>query len=224
VSAIRPIVRIVAKDVVTEIRSKENLTAMIIFALLVLVIFNFAIETGSGIKDKVAPGVLWVAFTFAGILGLNRAFAAEKENGCLQGMLLSPVDRSWIFLGKMAGNALFMFAMELLILPPFFVFFNKSFALAPLLLIPMVLATIGFTSVGTLFSAISVATRSQETVLPILLFPVVVPILIAAVEASGGILRGEGLTDQGLWITLMTVFAIVFTAISVLVFEHVVEE
>ena len=138
------------KDVLSEIRTKEIVTAVLVFALLVLVIFNFAFDPASGTTARIAPGILWVAFTFAGILGLNRVFAIEKENSRLAGLRLCPVDRMVIFWGKLAGSFTFMLVIAAVITPIFLVLFNLPLFLPRLALI-IVLATLGFTSVGTLF-------------------------------------------------------------------------
>ena len=215
---------IVSKDVLSELRTKEMFSSMFIFALLVIVIFNFAFDPGMSYITDVAPGILWVAFTFAGILGLNRSFVQEQENNCLQGMMLAPIDRGAIYLGKFLGNLLFMMLVELMALPLFVLFFNLSILehLFTLILV-MVLSTIGFSAVGTLFSAMSVATRTREVMLPILLFPVIVPVIIAAVKATGKILGGKGFDDIIPWIKLLSGFDIIFLIVCFLTFEYVIE-
>lgn len=215
---------IVKKDVLAELRTKEMFSSMFVFALLVIVIFNFAFDPGMEYVIDVAPGILWVAFTFAGILGLNRSFVQEQENNCLQGMMLTPVDRGAIYLGKFMGNLLFMMLMELVALPLFVLFFNLSILpQLPAMILIMILSTIGFSAVGTLFSAMSVTTRTREVMLPILLFPVVVPVIIAAVKATGKILGGKGIDDIISWVNLLTGFDIIFLVVCFLTFEYVVE-
>jgi len=184
-SFLQKVLAIVQKDVAVELRTKEMLSSMFVFALLVIVIFNFAFELRIENVRQVAPGVLWVTFTFAGMLGLNRSFVLEKDKGCLEGLLLCPVDRSAIYFGKMLGNVIFMTMVEAIILPIFSVLFNVSL-FHPVLLLIVVLGTLGFAGVGTLFSAMAVHTRAREVMLPVLLFPVVVPAMIAAVKATGG--------------------------------------
>jgi heme exporter protein B len=215
---------IVKKDVLAELRTKEMFSSMFIFALLVIVIFNFAFDPGMEYVTDVAPGILWVAFTFAGILGLNRSFVQEQENNCLQGMMLTPIDRGAIYLGKFLGNLLFMMLVELMALPLFVLFFNLSILpQLPLMILVMILSTIGFAAVGTLFSAMSVTTRTREVMLPILLFPVVVPVIIAAVKTTGKILGGKGIDDIIPWVKLLTGFDIIFLVVCLLTFEYVVE-
>lgn len=214
---------IVWKDVVCELRTKETLSSMFVFALLAIVIFNFAFQLrGDEGLDLIAPGVLWVAFTFAGVLGLNRSFIREKDHGCLEGLMLCPVDRGAIYVGKVLSNIAFMLLMEAMALPMFAVFFNLPI-LMPSLLLVVLLGTIGFAAVGTLFSAISVNTKAREVMLPILFFPIVVPVVIAAVKSTAQIF--DGLTfDQSMpWVNLMIAFDVIFLVVSFLSFEYVVE-
>jgi len=220
---LRKVFVIVQKDVAVELRTKEMLSSMFVFSLLVIVIFSFAFELRVEDVRKVAPGVLWVTFVFAGMLGLSRSFVLEKDKGCLEGLLLCPVDRSAIYFGKMLGNVIFMTTVEAMILPIFSVLFNVSL-FQPILLLIVVLGTLGFAGVGTLFSAMAVHTRSREVMLPVLLFPVVVPAMIAAVKATGGILDGQPFSEIAHWVRLLAVFDVVFFAISFMTFDYVVEE
>jgi heme exporter protein B len=173
-SAWRAIMAIVAKDVAAELRSKEALSTLLIFALMIVVVFNFAFELRVENVRQIAPGVLWVAFTFAGILALNRSFVVEREEGCIEGLRLTPVDRGAIYLGKFLGNTLFLLVTEACILPIFAVLFDVS-VLNPVLWLIMVLGTVGFVAVGTLFAAMAVNTRAREAMLPLLLFPIAQP-------------------------------------------------
>jgi heme exporter protein B len=220
---LQKVLAIVQKDVAVELRTREMLSSMFVFALLVIVIFNFAFELRVENVREVAPGVLWVTFTFAGMLGLNRSFVLEKDRGCLEGLLLCPVDRTAIYFGKMLGNVIFMTIVEAIILPIFSVLFNVSL-FQPVLLLVVVLGTLGFAGVGTLFSAMAVHTRAREVMLPVLLFPVVVPAMIAAVKATGGILDGQAFSEIAHWVRLLAVFDVVFLAISFMTFDYVVEE
>ncbi|MBC8263618.1 MAG: heme exporter protein CcmB [Anaerolineales bacterium] len=222
-SFLRKVLVIVHKDVAVELRTKEMLSSMFVFSLLVIMIFSFAFELRVEDVREVAPGVLWVTFIFAGMLGLSRSFVLEKDKGCLEGLLLCPVDRSAIYFGKMLGNVIFMTTVEAMILPIFSILFNISL-FQPVLLLIVVLGTLGFAGVGTLFSAMAVHTRSREVMLPVLLFPVVVPAMIAAVKATGGILDGQPFSEIAHWIRLLVVFDVVFFAISFMTFDYVVEE
>ncbi len=216
---------IVCKDLVTELRTKEMSSSMFIFSLLVIVIFNFAFDPGASYLTDVAPGILWVAITFAGTLGLNRSFINEQENSCLQGLMLAPIDRGAIFLGKFLGNLLFMLLIELFIFPIFVVFFNISvWAVLPQMVLVALLATTGFASVGTLLAGMSASTKTREVLLPVLFFPLVVPVIIAAVKATGRLIKGDPLLQLAGWLKLLTAFDIIFLVISFLTFEFVIEE
>jgi len=213
------------KDITTEFRTKEIFTSLLVFTLLVALVFAFAFDPGSQRMRELAPGILWVAFTFGGVLGLNRSFLAEKENDCLQGLLLSPMDRGALYLGKMIGNVLFMGIIEIFTFPVFAAFLNLPlFEVLLRLIVVIVLSTIGFAAVGTLFAAMSVNTRTREVMLPILLFPVAVPVIIAAVKATGKVLAGDPLGDAADWLKLLGVFDVIFVVICFLTFEYVVEE
>jgi len=219
----KKILAIVHKDIIAELRTKEMFSSMFVFALLVIVIFNFAFELRVANIKQVAPGVLWVAFTFAGMLGLNRSFILEKDKGCLEGLLLAPVDRSAIYFGKMLGNLIFMSVVEAIVLPIFWVLFNPPL-FSPALIPVIVLGTLGFAGVGTLFSAIAVHTRAREVMLPILLFPIVVPLMIAAVKITGGLLDGQPLSEMRNWLNLLVGFDVIFLTVSYMTFDYVVEE
>ncbi|MCR4406013.1 MAG: heme exporter protein CcmB [Anaerolineae bacterium] len=219
---LRKVWTIVWKDLLTELRSREMIASMLVFALLVLFIFNFAFELRVEQVTAVAPGVLWVTFIFAGMLGLSRAFVMEKDQGCWDGLLLSPVDRSVLYFGKMLSNVLFMLIVEAIALPAFVVLFNLPFP--PLLPVVVFLSTIGFAAVGTLFSAMTVHVRAREVLLPVLLFPVVVPVIIAAVKLTAGLLDGLPLGEMGHWLRLLVAFDIIFLAVACMTFDYVVEE
>jgi len=210
------------KDILLEIRTKESVTAILVFALLVVVIFNFAFEPETATTSLVAPGILWVAFTFAGVLGLNRVFAIEKENSRLAGLLLCPVDHMLIYWGKLLGSFTFMLAVEVIVTPIFLVLLNLPLFLPRLLLI-IVLATLGFTSVGTLFSALAINIKARDIMLPILFLPIVIPVIIAAVEATALILQGSPWGDMLTWLQIMIAFDIIYLVVATLVFQYVVE-
>ncbi len=213
------------KDVIAEIRTREAFISMLVFSMLVIVMFNFAFEPGTEAMREMAPGILWVAFIFAGVLGLNKSFVSEKENDCIQGLLLSPADRSAIYLGKMLSNVVFMGVVEAISLPAFAVFFNIRISpVLPQLILVVFLATVGFASVGTLFSAMSVNTRARDVMLPVLMFPVVVPVLIAAVKTTGKILALRPAAEYASWMKMLVAFDVIFIVFSVLTFEYVLEE
>ena len=217
------VLAIVGKDVASELRTREVLSSMFVFALLVIVIFNFAFELKMDNREAVAPGVLWVAIVFAGMLGLNRSFITEKDRGCMEGLLLCPVDRSAIYVGKMLGNLLFMTTMEAIVLPIYAAFFNLP-VFTPGLLLIVLLGTIGFAAVGTLFSAVAVHTRTREVMLPILLLPVAVPVLVAAVKATGDALASTPPPTPGPWLGVLVGFDVIFLTVAFLTFEYVFQE
>jgi len=221
---LRKVLAIVGKDVATEIRTKEMVGAMFVFSLLILFIFNFAFDLRADNLQTLAPGVLWIAIVFAGMLGLSRSFILERDRGVLDGLLLAPVDRSAIYFGKTIGNVLFISLVEIIILPFFIILFNQTLAVAPALIGVIILGTIGFASVGTLFSAMAVHTRAREVLLPIMLFPVIIPVMLAAVRLTSGILDRLPLADVQHWLALLVGFDLIFMVASVILFEFVVEE
>ena len=211
------------KDILLELRTKDIVVSILAFALLSLIIFNFALRPSPQITPVVAPGVLWVAFTFAGVLGLTRAFVLEKDQGNLAGLLLTPTSREALYVGKMLGILFFMLLAEIVILPVFAVLFNLS-PFQPELLLIILLATIGFAAIGTLFSAIAINTRSREIMLPMLFLPIVVPVIIGAVVASGTALEGGPWSDIVKWVQLIAVFDVLALVLSAFAFEHVLQE
>jgi heme exporter protein B len=223
-SYLRKVLAIVGKDIAAEIRTKEMLSAMFVFSLLVIFIFNFAFDLRAENQQTLAPGVLWVAIAFAGMLGLSRSFILERDRGVLDGLLLTPVDRSAIYFGKMIGNVLFISLVEVVILPFFIVLFNQSVVALPLLAGVVIAGTIGFASVGTLFSAMAVHTRAREVLLPIMLFPVIIPVMVSAVRLTGAILDKTPFGEVSQWVTLLVAFDAIFIAASFMLFEYVVEE
>jgi heme exporter protein B len=220
---LRAIIAIITKDLVAELRTREMLSSMLTFSVLVIVVFNFAFQLRADDVRVVAPGMLWVTITFAGTLGLGRSLAIEQDKGCLDGLLLAPVDRSAIYFGKMLGNVLFMLAVEVVILPLFVVFFNLPFV-QPGIVVIVVLGTLGFAGVGTLLSAIAVNTRAREVMLPILLFPVVLPAIIAAVEATAGVVDGLAFAEWQQWLNVLVAFDVILITVSMLTFDFIVEE
>lgn len=215
---------IVQKDLAAELRSRELLSAMLVFSMLVILIFNFALELNIDVRKSVTAGVLWTTFAFAGTLGLNRSMAVEKDRGCMDGLLLAPVDRSAIFFGKAISNLAFMLIVEAIVIPMYAILYNETRIFQPEFLGVLLLGSIGYIAVGTLLSAMSVQTRTRDVLLPILLFPVAVPVLLASVKASGGIITGATFAEILTPLNLLIVYDIVFIAISFMVFDYVVEE
>jgi heme exporter protein B len=221
---LRPITAIVFKDIVIEMRSKESISSMLMFGILVLVIFMFAFESSGLDKALIGPGELWAAFSFSAILGLNRSLSMEIDNDCLQGLLLAPLGRGSLYLGKVASNFTFMIIAEFVVLPVFFILNNLSFDQRFLGVVGIsILGTLGIAAVGTILSTISANTRMKEVMLPILQIPLTVPVVIAAVEATSQILNSDN-PQISAWLTILAGFSIVYLTISYLVFEFAVEE
>ena len=198
---------------------------MFIFALLVILIFIFSINLSIVKASEVSPGILWVAFLFAGTIGLNRSFMLEKENGCLMGLMLVPADRTAIYFGKLISNLIFLSIMEIFILPLFMIFFNVDLLphLGPLLLV-VFLGTLGFCALGTLLSSLASNLKTREIMLPILLYPLLIPIIIGVVRMTGQLLDGTPLIDMVKWIGLTASFDIIYIGVSIMTIDHILEE
>jgi heme exporter protein B len=214
---------VIWKDLAAELRSRELLSAMLVFALLVIIIFNFALELDPKTRAGVTAGVLWVTFVFAGTLGLNRSMAIEKDRGCIDGLLLAPVDRSAIYFGKAIGNLIFMLIVEIIVLPVYSLLYNINL-FKPGLLLVILLGSIGYIVVGTLLATMAVQARTRDILLPILLFPVALPVLMASVKASNGFLQALPMAEIQPWLNLLIVYDIIFTSVAFMVFDYVVEE
>jgi heme exporter protein B len=213
------------KDLLVEARGRETVLAGAVFALLVLVIFNFAFDLRVENVAAVAPGVLWVTVTFAGVLSLGRAFARERDRRTLDGLLLAPIDRSALYLAKVVTSVVSMLVVEVVALPAFVALFNLVVNL-PLLIVALFLGTVGLAGVGTLFAAIAAHTRAREVMLPLLLFPIQVPVILATVKSTGAAIRVPGLDppDVGQWLGLLVAFDALFLGLSVLLFDYAIEE
>ena len=220
---LRPIATMVWKDIVLEARSRELVVSVIVFGLLLAVVFSFALRPSPGQAAALAPGILWVSFAFAATLAMNRAFVREQEAGALEGLLVSPVSRDAIFLAKAASSFIFMLLIEAALLPAYAVMLQFS-ALSWTLGATIVLATLGFALVGTLFSALAAQTRSREILLPVLFFPIVLPVILGAVDTSTRAIGGESFVGLGRWLLLIGVFDALFLVICPWVFSFVVED
>lgn len=218
----RKAIAIAWKDVLSEMRTKETVSSVLVFAILVIVIFNFAFGANKETVALVAPGILWVTFAFAGVLSLNRAFIMEKEESCLEGLMACPISRETIYVGKLLGSLLFMLIVEAITLPIFALLFNLTLSFQ--LVAITVLATIGFVAVGTLFSALAVNTKAREMVLPILFLPIIVPVIIGAVKTSEQALAGEPWSSLFPWLQIIVAFDAIFLVVSFLIFSFVIEE
>lgn len=222
-SFFKAVLAVAHKDLAAEFRSRELISAMLVFSLLVIIIFNFALDLNIKVRQSVTAGVLWTTFAFAGTLGLNRSMAVEKDRGCMDGLLLAPVDRSAIFFGKVISNLAFMLAVEAVVLPVYSLLYNINLFQVEFLAV-ILLGSIGYTAVGTLLAAMSVQTRTRDVLLPILLFPIAIPVLLAAVKASGGLLAGSPFEEVLTPFNILLVYDVIFIAVTYMVFDYVVEE
>jgi len=216
---------IVQKDLAAEFRTRELLSSMLVFAVLTIIVFVFAFDPTKAVIRQVFPGMVWVCFIFTGVLGLNRSFVSEKTNDCITGLILCPVDRSVIYFGKMAANLIYVSIVEIVTLPLFAVLFNYRIPLqtAPALVLVIFLGTLGFTAVGTFLAALSSNARSSEVLLPVILFPVTVPVVLSAVQATAAILSGAQTADWSSWMKILGAFDAVFLVIPFVLFEYVLD-
>ena len=220
---LRAVLNITRKDLAVEWRSRELVSAMLIFALLTIFIFNFALELDVEARGSVTAGVLWVTFAFSGSLGLNRALAVEKDRGCLDGLLLAPVDHTCIYFGKLLSTLALMLLVAAIVLPLYSLFYTVNL-LRPGLALVIMLGTLGYSAVGVLLATMSVQTRTRDILLPILLFPVVLPVMIAAVRASSGLLSALPFSDIRPYIDLLLAYDAIFLAVGLMTFNYIVEE
>ncbi len=214
---------ILHKDLQIEWRGRQGVPVMLVFALMIVFLFNFALQLSPDLQAGLAAGLLWVSLAFASTLGLNRSISQERENNALDGLLLAPGDRSAIFFGKSLGNFCFTTLVGLVLLPIFSLFYQQNMFKLSLVLV-MLLGISAYTSLGTLLSALSIQARTRDVLLPVLLYPLVLPILIAAVEASRGLLSGQNLQDVSNWLYLILAGILLFNAAGLLFFESILEE
>lgn len=216
---------IAGKDLRVELRSRTALVSALAFAALVLVIFNFARDAGSVSREALAPSVLWITFTFSAVIALNRSFALERENGALDGLLMAPVSRTALFLGKYLANLAFVFTVEAVTLPLFGLFFGVSLGgVIGGLALTAVLATAGFVAVGTLFAAIAVRTRFAELMLPLLVLPFLLPPVIGAVQVTARLLAGRPMSEILGWLRILALYDLVFVTVCLLLFPALMDE
>jgi heme exporter protein B len=212
---------IVWKDVRCELRTRQVWIAMGMFAVLVLVVFNFAFDLRIDNVAAVAPGALWVAFVFASVLGLGRTLAAEQDHGAMDRLMICPVDRKAVYFAKLLGNLIFLVAVEVVAVPIFAALYNLP-VLSAMMVLVVLLGTVGVAAVGTLFSAVALGTRAREMLLPLLVFPLIIPIVIAAVRATQSLVSPA--SGDPPWLGLIAAFDVIFLSISALVFHFVIEE
>lgn len=217
---------IAGKDLRVGLRNRQQFLNTLFFGFLTAVIFGFVFEPGNRpALQAAAPGIVWTAFFFAGMLHMSHAFAQELPEDCMRGLLSAPVERGAIFTGKCLSGMVFLCAMELLVLPLLVVFFDLDFhGRFPAFLVVLLLTDVGFTAVGTLFSAITAGMRSRDVMLPLLLFPVMIPVVVAAVQATAELLRDRPVVHLDSWLKLLGGFDLLFCALCWYIFRFVVEE
>lgn len=212
------------KDLLLELRRRESLFAMFFFGVLLLFVFNFAFEIPREKAAEMAAGLLWLAFIFTGTLGLAQLYQAERENHCLEALLLSPVDRGALYLAKVSFNLLLMLPVEMVVFPLFWMLFNlEAWNLLPPLFLVALLGTIGFCAIGTLFSAVTLKARARELLLPLVIFPLMIPVILATIRAMEIVLRTGGFAEASSWLRLLIGFDVIFLTAGFLIFEWVIE-
>lgn len=216
---------ILAKDLRLELRRVETVATMVVFAILVAVIFVFAGDPTPADLRRLGPGALWVSLLFAGALGFGRWFAQEERNQALQGLLVSPVDRAALFLGKWAGATIFLLALECALVPATVTMYQLDLRGAwPELALLLAVVTIGYSALGTFFAAVAARTTAGELLLPILLFPLSVPLVLAGAEGGQALVEGGRIGDYWNWLSLAVAFDVIFGTVCTLAFEYVIEE
>jgi heme exporter protein B len=216
---------LVWKDVVVEFRTRERVAAMGGFTILVGVLFNFAIDPTVVEPQAIASGLIWMTIIFGGMLGLGRTFHLEEEDGAFQGILLSPIPRDALYFGKVVANFVLLFVVTALVFAVFALFFGLTFGEHPWALAGIVtLGILGFVAIGTLFSAISARTTMGETLLPILVFPLLIPVIIYGVTATSSLFQGLPVSEVDGNIRMLGAFALVALAAGAGLFRYVVEE
>ena len=220
---LRQVMVITAKDLRAEMRTKEAINASIAFAIVILLILSFAFDPSEDTTREISGGLLWIVFTFAGTLVLNRSFARELPNDCLDGLLAAPVPGSAIFLGKALSNFVLILAVEAVALPVFGIFYNVRWTRQFWsLMLVQALGTWGFTAVGTVFSALTVNIRLREVMLPLLVYPLMIPMLLGAMLLTAQLVMGQPITgDSVVWLRLLFGFDIIFTALALVLMETV---
>jgi heme exporter protein B len=212
------------KDLLLELRRRESLLAMFFFGVLLLFIFNFALDIERTKATEMAPGLLWLAVVFCGTLGMMQLFQPERENRCLEALLISPIDRATIFLSKSCFNLLLMALVELVVFPLYWILFGvTAWDRLPLVFLYGLLGTVGFCVLGTLFSALTLSARGREILLPLLILPLIIPVVLATIRGMDAILRNAEFAESLPWLNMLIAFDVIFLTAGILVFEWVVE-
>lgn len=212
------------KDLLLELRRRDSLLTMFFFGTLLLFVFHFAFDMPPDKVAELAPALLWLAFLFTGTLGLAQLFQAERDNHCLDALLLSPLDRGALFLAKTGFNLILMLAVEVVVIPLFWILFNLSgWNLLPQLFLVTLLGTVGFCVLGTITAAITLRARARELLLPLVLFPLMIPVILATIRCMETVLKTGSFGDATAWLRLLIGFDVIFLTIGVLIFDWVIE-
>ena len=212
------------KDLLLEMRRRESLLTMFFFGTLLLFVFHFSFDLAPDRMVEMAPALLWLAFLFTGTLGLAQLFEAERGNHCLEALLLSPMDRGALFLAKTCFNLILMVLVEIVVIPLFWILFNlRSWDVIPTLFLVTLLGTVGFCVLGTLLSAVTLKARARELLLPLVLFPLMIPVILGTIRCMEAILRAGELGDALPWLRLLVGFDVIFLTVGVLIFDWVIE-
>ncbi|RHW41106.1 transcriptional regulator [Neobacillus notoginsengisoli] len=222
---LKPALLLASKDLKSELKTKQVLATMLIFAGLVILIFSIAFDPQNNLTKAVVPGVIWVIIVFSGILGLNRSFISEQRNDAIQGLLIAPMDASSIYLGKLMANLAMMLIVEIIALPFLFLLFDfKYMGSFPYFVLVLFIGSFGFIATGTFLAALAANSRSSEMLLPLLLFPITSPILIGGVQATKIILTNiEKLPTAIAWMQLIAAYDVIFFVLCFLLIEYVLE-
>ena len=212
------------KDLLLELRRRDSVLTMFFFGTLLLFVFHFSFDLAPDKVAEMAPALLWLAFLFTGTLGLAQLFQAERENHCLDALLLSPLDRGALFLAKTSFNLILMLLVELVVIPLFWILFNLSaWNLLPQLFLVTLLGTIGFCVLGTIMSALTLRARARELLLPLVLFPLMIPVILATIRCMESVLKNGEFGDAVSWLKLLLGFDVIFMTVGVLIFDWVIE-
>jgi len=215
---------LLCKDLLLEMRRRDSLLTMFFFGTLLLFVFHFAFDMPPDKVAELAPALLWLAFLFTGTLGLAQLFQAERDNHCLDALLLSPLDRGALFLAKTGFNLMLMLAVEVVVIPLFWILFNLSgWNLLPQLFLVTLLGTVGFCVLGTITAAITLRARARELLLPLVLFPLMIPVILATIRCMETVLKTGSFGDATPWLRLLLGFDVIFLTIGVLIFDWVIE-
>lgn len=221
---VRQTLLVLGKDLRLELRRRDSLLTMFFFGTLLLFVFNFSFDLAPDRVAAMAPALLWLAFLFTGTLGLAQLFQAERENHCLDALLLAPLDRGALFLAKTLFNIILMLLVEIVVIPLFWILFNlSSWNLLPQLFLVTLLGTVGFCVLGTILSALTLRARARELLLPLVLFPLMIPVILATIRCMEGVLRSGIIGDALPWLRLLIGFDVIFLTVGVLIFDWVVE-